>query len=264
MVSLENTHHYPRLRPVKTLSKLYLKIMTHFSPSPWVLWTPVYEILVKTLLWAVSLSHWPHLLHPIWKGSFKSRKHRPQWWCLSHVGGGDSYGPTVIFVTCAVAVTLPKLANQSYVNKLINQSKYWVELSKQQWCEHSKIIIYSIYHSFQESLWYRLQVILLSNHSWTTSKFLANIYVKFKYKFKIFMMFSGQKSSFISLVHQTGILRKQFWSSLFDTEFTKKFKKRRRIWFVPNLLPNSTQIALIMPITQWHSFFTVYVLWKLF
>lgn len=161
-------------------------------------------------------------------------------------------------------VTLPKLANQSYVNKLINQSKYWVELSKQQWCEHSKIIIYSIYHSFQESLWYRLQAILLSNHSWTTSKFLANIYVKFKYKFKIFMMFSGQKSSFISLVHRTGILRKQFWSSLFDTEFTKKFKKRRRIWFVPNLLPNSPQIALIMPITQWHSFFTVYVLWKLF
>ena len=149
--------------------------MTCFSPSLWVLWTPVYEILVRTLHWAVSLSHWPHLLHPIWKGSFKSRKHRPQWWCLSHVGGWDSYGPTVIFVTCAVAVTLPKLANQSYVNKLINQSKYWVELSKQQWCEHSKIIIYSIYHSFQESLWYRLQVILLSNHSWTTSKFLEQI-----------------------------------------------------------------------------------------
>lgn len=157
-------------------------------------------------------------------------------------------------------VTLPKLANQSYVNKLINQSKYWVELLKHQWYEHSKIIIYCIYHSFQESLWYRLQVILLSNHLWTTSKFLANIYVKFKYKFKIFMMFTGQKSSFISLVHRTGILRKQFWSSLFDTEFTKKFKQRRRIWFVPYLLPNSTQIALIMPFTLWHSFFTVYVL----
>ena len=124
-------------------------------------------------------------------------------------------------------VTLSKLANQSYVNKLINQSKYWEELSKQQWYEHSKIIIYCIYHSFQESLWYRLQVILLSNHSWTTSKFLANIYVKFKYKFKIFMMFSGQKSSFISLVHLTGILRKQFWSYLFNTEFTKKFKKKK-------------------------------------
>lgn len=152
---------------------------------------------------------------------------------------------------------------KSYVNILINQSKYWVELSKHQWYEHSKIIIYCICHSFQESLWYRLQVILLSNHSWTTSKFLANIHVKFKYKFKIFMMFSGQKSSFISLVHQTGILRKQFWSSLFDTEFTKKFKKRRKIWFVPYLLPNSTQVALIMPITLWHSFFTVYVLCKL-
>ena len=161
-------------------------------------------------------------------------------------------------------VTLPKLANQSYVNKLINQSKYWVELLKHQWYEHSKIIIYCIYHSFQESLWYRLQIILFSNHLWTTSKFLANIYVKFKYKFKIFMMFSGQKSSFISLVHRTGILRKQFWSSLFDIEFTKKFKQRRRIWFVPYLLPNSTQIALIMPITLWQSFFTVYVLCKLF
>ena len=249
MVSLENTHHYPRLRPVKTLGKLYLKIMTHFSPSPWVLWTPVYEILVRTLYWAVSLSHWPHLLHPVWKGSYKSRKHRPQWWCLSLLRGGDSYGPTVILVACAVAVTLPKLANQSYVNKYINQSKYWVELSKHQWYEHNKVIIYCIYHSFQESLWYRLQVILLSNHSWTASKFLAYIYVKFKYKFKIFMMFSGQKSSFISLVHQKGILRKQFWSSLFNTEFTKKFKKRRRIWFVSYLLPNSTQIALIMPIT---------------
>lgn len=155
-----------------------------------------------------------------------------------------------------MAVTLPKLANQNCVNKLINQNKYWVELSKHQWYEHSKIIIYCIYHSFQESLWYRLQVILLSNHSWTT--------VKFKYKFKIFMMFSGQKSSFISLVHRTGILRKQFWSSLFDAEFTKKFKQRRRIWFVPYLLPNSTQIALIMPITLWQSFFTVYVLCKLF
>ena len=136
------------------------------------------------------------------------------------MGEGDSYGPTVVLVTCVVVVTLPKLANQSYVNKWINQSKYWVELSKHQWYEHSKIIIYCIYHSFQESLWYRLQVILLSNHSWTTSKFLAYIYVKFKYKFKIFMMFSGQKSSFISLVHWTGILRKQFWSSLFSTEFT--------------------------------------------
>ena len=208
----------------------------------------------------MSLSHWPHLLHPIWKGSFKSRKHRPQWWCLSLVGGGDSYGPTVILVTYAVAVSDPariKLANQSYVNKLINQSKYWVELLKHQWYEHSKIIIYCIYHSFQESLWYRLQVILFSNHLWTTSKFLANIYVKFKDKFKIFMMFSGQKSSFISLVHRTGILRKQFWSSLFDIEFTKQFKQRRRIWFVPYLLPNSTQIALIMPITLWQSFFTL-------
>ena len=198
------------------------------------------------------------------EGVYKSRKHRPQWWCLSLVGGRDSYGPTVILVTCAVAVTLPKLANQSYVNKLINQSKYREELSKHQWYEHSKIIIYCIYHSFQESLWYRLQVILLSNHSWTTSKFLANIYVKFKYKFKIFMTFSGQKSSFISLVHWTGIRRKQFWLSLFDTEFTKKFKQRRRIWFVPYLLPNSTQIALIMPITLWQSFFTVYVLCTLF
>lgn len=109
------------------------------------------------------------------------------------MGEGDSYGPTVVLVTCVVVVTLSKLANQSYVNKWINQSKYWVELSKHQWYEHSKIIIYCIYHSFQESLWYRLQVILLSNHSWTTSKFLANIYVKFKYNFKIFMMFSEQK-----------------------------------------------------------------------
>lgn len=147
--------------------------MTRFSPSLWVLWTPMYKILVRTLHWAVSLSHWPHLLHPIWMGSYKSRKHRPQWWCLSLVGGGDSNEPTVILVSCVVAVTLPKLPNQSYVNKLINRSKYWVELSKQQWYQHSKIIIYCIYHSFQESLWYRLQVILLSNHSWTTSKFLA-------------------------------------------------------------------------------------------
>ena len=199
MVSLENTHHYPRLRPVKTLSKLYLKIMTHFSPSPWVMWTPVYEILVKTLHWAVSLSHWPHLLHPVWKGCTRVGNIDLSGGVYLSWGGRDSYGPTVILVTCAVAVTLPKLANQNYVNKLINQSKYWVELSKQQWYEHSKIITYCIYHSFQESLWYRLQVILLSNHSWTTSKFLANIYVKFKYKFKIFMMFSGQKSSFISL-----------------------------------------------------------------
>ena len=36
----------------------------------------------------------------IWKGSYKSRKHRPQWWCLSFVGGGDSNGPTVILVLC--------------------------------------------------------------------------------------------------------------------------------------------------------------------
>ena len=109
-------------------------------------------------------------------------------------------------------VTLPKLANQSYVNKLINQSKYWVELLKHQWYEHSKIIIYCIYHSFQESLWYRLQVILLSNHSWTASKFLAYIYVKFKYKFKIFMMFSGQKSSFISLPEFKTITSSCFYS----------------------------------------------------
>ena len=40
----------------------------------------------------------------------------------------------------------------------------------------------------------------------------------------------------------------------------KNSKKRRRIWFVPYLLPNSTQIALIMPVALWHSIFTVYVL----
>ena len=34
------------------------------------------------------------------------------------------------------------------------------------------------------------------------------------------MMFSGQKSSFISVVHWTGIVRNQFWSSLFNTDFT--------------------------------------------
>ena len=38
----------------ETLSKLYLKIMTRFSPSPWVLWTPMCEILVRTLHWALS------------------------------------------------------------------------------------------------------------------------------------------------------------------------------------------------------------------
>lgn len=39
------------------------------------------------------------------------------------------------------------------------------------------------------------------------------------------MMFSEQKSSFISLVHRTGILRKQSWSSLFNTEFTNSKKE---------------------------------------
>ena len=33
MVSLENTHHYLRLTPVKTLSQLHVKIVTRFSPS---------------------------------------------------------------------------------------------------------------------------------------------------------------------------------------------------------------------------------------
>ena len=33
MPSLENTHHYLRLTPVKTLSQLYVKIVTRFSPS---------------------------------------------------------------------------------------------------------------------------------------------------------------------------------------------------------------------------------------
>ena len=48
MAAIENSHHYLRLRPVKTLSKLYLKIVTGFSPtvaSLWVLWTPVYKML---------------------------------------------------------------------------------------------------------------------------------------------------------------------------------------------------------------------------
>lgn len=39
------------------------------------------------------------------------------------------------------------------------------------------------------------------------------------------MMFSEQKSSFLSLVHRTGILRKHFWSSLFNTEFTNSEKE---------------------------------------
>ena len=143
----------------------------------------MYKILVRTLHWAMSLSHWPHLLHPIWKGSYKSRKHRPQWWCLSLVGGGDSYGPRVILVTCAVAGPCQNWQTKSYVNIFINQSKYWVELLKHQWYEHSKIIIYCIYRSFQESLWYRLQVIVISNHSWTSSKFL----VKYPYKIQIYI-----------------------------------------------------------------------------
>ena len=57
MASLETTHHYLRLTPVKTLSQLYVKIVTRFSPSwppilafLWVLWTTVYEILVRTLI----------------------------------------------------------------------------------------------------------------------------------------------------------------------------------------------------------------------
>ena len=33
MASLENTHHYLRLIPVKTLSYRYLKLVTHVSPS---------------------------------------------------------------------------------------------------------------------------------------------------------------------------------------------------------------------------------------
>ena len=32
MWSLENTHHYLRLRRVKMLSELYLKIVTRFCP----------------------------------------------------------------------------------------------------------------------------------------------------------------------------------------------------------------------------------------
>ena len=75
------------------------------------------------------------------------------------------------------------------------------------------------------------------------------------------MMFSGQKSSFISLVHRTGILRKQFnWSSLFNTEFTKKFKKEGEF----DLYHTYCLIALIMPITLWRAFFTVYIPCKLF
>ena len=33
MASLEHSHHYLRLRPVKMLSKLYLKNRASFSPS---------------------------------------------------------------------------------------------------------------------------------------------------------------------------------------------------------------------------------------
>ena len=40
MAPLEHTHHYLRLRPVKN----------PILSSLWVLWTPVYEILVRTMM----------------------------------------------------------------------------------------------------------------------------------------------------------------------------------------------------------------------
>ena len=54
---------HPSLSKTQTCENIELtvskknNIMTHFSPSLWVLWIPMYEILVRTLHWAVSLSH---------------------------------------------------------------------------------------------------------------------------------------------------------------------------------------------------------------
>ena len=46
MAPLEHTHHYLRLRPVKTAFPPHNPVLS----SLWVLRTPVYEILVRTLM----------------------------------------------------------------------------------------------------------------------------------------------------------------------------------------------------------------------